>query len=63
MNVKKIIKKCKAQGKHIVKFQVSGMEEKIDVTKQLKKLNYCYNVYSEYGYSPDITPYYIIVEI
>lgn len=63
MNVKKIIKKRKTQGKHIVKFQVSGMEEKIDITKQLEKLNYCYDVYSEYGYNSDITPYDIIVEI
>lgn len=59
-DVKQSIEERKAQGKHMIKFQVLGYSERYDVTSQLDKLGYVYDVYELEG---DVPPFDIIVEI
>lgn len=62
-DVKQVIQKRKSEGKALVKFQVLGFAEKMDVTDQLNKLGYGYDVYNLREDGADVTPYDIIVEI
>lgn len=62
-DVKESIQERKSEGKSLIKFQVLGFAEKIDVTNQLNELGYDYDVYNLREDGADLTPYDIIVEI
>lgn len=62
-DVKQTIEKRKKEGKRMVKFQVLGFVEKMNVTEQLNELDYHYNVYNSKEHSADFTPYDIVVKI
>lgn len=63
LDVKESVEKRKKEGKSLIKFQVIGSKEKLDITHQLDELGYEYEVYDLWESGMVETPYDVLVVI